>query len=69
MNAPIIPDDEEPLRIKAVAKALGISDKTVRRWIDHGKLVSVKMGGLRVIRRRDFDEFWKKLNPTEAKNV
>ena len=65
MNGPIISDDDEPLRIKAVAKAAGVSDKTVRRWIDFRKLVSMKMGGLRVIRRKDFNDFWKKLKPPE----
>ena len=42
-------EDERPLRIKTVAEWLGVSEKTVRRLIDHGEIVSVKIGGLRMI--------------------
>ena len=69
MNAPLIPEDEQPLRIKTVAEWLGVSEKTVRRTIDDGKIVSVKMGGLRVVRRRDFKTYWKKLNVPKDKNL
>jgi excisionase family DNA binding protein len=65
----LMPEDEQPLRIKEVAEGLRVSQKTVRRWIDHGKLISVKMGGLRVILRRDFNAFWKTINPSEGENV
>jgi excisionase family DNA binding protein len=69
MNAPLISDDERPVRIKTIAEWAGVSQKTVRRWIDSGELKSVKMGGLRVVLPRDFREFWEKINPSEDKNV
>ena len=65
MNETLLSEDEQPFRIKTVAEWLGVSEKTVRRSIDHGKIASVKTGGLRVIRRRDFDDFWRKLKPPE----
>jgi excisionase family DNA binding protein len=49
------------LRIKTVAEWLGVSEKTVRRLIDHGKIVSVKIGGLRMILRRDFKAYLQQL--------
>jgi excisionase family DNA binding protein len=41
------------LRIKEVAEFLRSSDKTVRRLIDEGKLRSVKLRGLRLVRASD----------------
>ena len=32
-------------KIKAVAKLLDLSEKTIRRWIREGKLKAVKIGG------------------------
>lgn len=69
VNAPIIPEDEVPFRIKDVAERMGVSDKTVRRRIDEGKLPSVKMGGLRVILRRDFEVYWQQLKGVGGQNV
>jgi excisionase family DNA binding protein len=69
MNAVLIPDDEQPLRIKTVAAWLGVSEKTVRRLIDHGKILSVKMGGLRVILRRDFKAYLQQLKGMGGQNV
>jgi len=48
MNAPAT---SPLLRIKDVAAFLGFSDKTVRRLIDSGKLESVKIRGLRLVRQ------------------
>ena len=45
MNAAIL------LRIKAAAAFVGVSDKTIRRLIDSGKLESVKIGGLRMVKQ------------------
>lgn len=39
------------LRIKEAAAFLRSSDKTVRRLIDSGKLESVKIRGLRLVRQ------------------
>lgn len=69
VNAPLIPEDQEPFRIKKVAECLGISDKTVRRRIDEGKIPSVKMGGLRVIWRCDFEAYWRQLKGMGGQNV
>jgi excisionase family DNA binding protein len=69
MNAVPLPEDDQPLRIKAVANWLGISDKTVRRRIDSGEIESVKMGGLRVVPRRNLRAYWEKVNQTGGHNV
>ncbi len=62
MNASLLPDDDQPLRIKVIAEWLGISDKTVRRRIDSSQIKSVKMGGLRVVLRRDFKAYLQSLS-------
>ena len=62
MNTVLLPPEEQPLRIKEIAQWLGVGDKTVRRRIDSGAIKSVKMGGLRVVLRRDFEAYWKNLN-------
>lgn len=43
------------LRIKEVAEILRVSEKTVRRLIDEGKLRSIKVRGLRLVRASDLD--------------
>lgn len=54
MNAPApLPNGESLLRIKEAAACLRSSDKTVRRLIIEGKLRSVKIRGLRLIRQSD----------------
>lgn len=68
-NSILLPNDERPVRIKTIAEWAGVSEKTVRRWIDSGHLKSVKMGGLRVVLPRDFREFWEKINSSEGTNV
>jgi len=65
----LLPADDQPLRIASVAAWLGVADKTVRRRIDSGEIRSVKMGGLRVILRCDFEAYWEKLNPTGGSDV
>ncbi len=39
------------LRIKEAAEFIRASDNTVRRLIDSGRLESVKIGGLRLVRQ------------------
>lgn len=54
MNAPTpLPNGESFLRIKEAAACLRSSDKTVRRLIVEGKLPSIKIRGLRLIRTGD----------------
>ena len=69
MNAADLPDDDQPLRIKVVAKWLDVNPKTVRRRISSGVIKSVKMGGLRVILRRDFKAYWQQLTQTGGEHV
>lgn len=69
MNAAQLPEDDQPLRIKTIAEWLGVSDKTVRRRMDSLEIKSVKMGGLRVVLRRDFKTYWQKLTQTGGKHV
>jgi excisionase family DNA binding protein len=65
----ILPEDEQPLRIKAIGGWLGVSDKTVRRRLDNGDIPSVKMGGLRVVLRRDLKAYWEKLKKKGGPDV
>lgn len=53
----ILPDDILPMRLKSVAKLVEVSEKTVRRWIQSGLLRSHKLGGSRVVRKRDLRTF------------
>lgn len=62
MNAPLLSEDDRPLRLDAVAEWLGVAVKTVRRLIDTGKLRSVKIGGLRMVFLRDLKGYLKNLN-------
>jgi molybdopterin-binding protein len=46
------------LRIKEAAGLLGVSDDTVRRWIDQGRLPAVRLeNGRKGVRGRDLAEF------------
>ena len=54
---PVLPEDVLPLRLKTVAQLTEVSEKTVRRWIQRGLLRSHKLGGARVVRRRDLRSF------------
>lgn len=69
MNPQLLPEDDQPLRIKMIAEWLGVSDKTVRRLINHGHLKSVKMGGLRMVLRRDFKAYLQQLSRSGGVNV
>ncbi|MFZ4779947.1 MAG: helix-turn-helix domain-containing protein [Terrimicrobiaceae bacterium] len=69
MNAADLPDDDQPLRIKVVAQWLDVNPKTVRRRISSGAIKSVKMGGLRVILRRDFKAYWQQLTQSGGGHV
>lgn len=40
--------------------------QTVRRRLDAGEIRSVKMGGLRLILRRDLRAYWEKINGAAA---
>ena len=62
-------EEERPMRIKEVAGWLGISAKTVRRRIDSGEIESVKMGGLRVVPRRNFRAYWHRINQSGGQHV
>lgn len=53
----ILRDEDRLLRLKTVAAETDVSEKTVRRWIDLRGLRSQKLGGLRVVRKRDLMAF------------
>ena len=48
-------DNKEYLKISEAAKLLGISQKTVYRWVVSGELAASRVGGLHLIRRADLD--------------
>lgn len=52
-----IADADRLLRLKAIAAETNVCEKTVRRWIDLHGLPSKKLGGLRVVRKRDLLAF------------
>ena len=60
MNTPLQRETSSLLRIKDVAAFLGFSEKTVRRLIDSGKLASVKIRGLRLVRQSSLLELIEK---------
>ena len=47
------------LSIKEVADMLGVSQKTIRRHIQSGKLISSKLGGVHRIQKSEFQKFLK----------
>jgi len=57
---PILEDEDRRLRLKDIACVTGFSEKTVRRWIDLHGLPSHKLGGMRVVIKRDLMAFLKK---------
>lgn len=50
-----LPNGDSLLRIREAAACLRSSDKTVRRLITDGKLPSIKIRGLRLIRASDLN--------------
>ena len=60
----ILRDDDRLLRVKAIAAETNVCEKTVRRWIDLHGLRSQKLGGLRVVRKRDLVAFLNQASAT-----
>lgn len=57
------------MRIRQAAELLGVSDDTVRRWIDNGALpASQDHAGRKVIAGRALAEFWRKNAPAPPPN-
>ena len=48
---------EQLLRIPDIARLCGVSDKTVRRWIDKGHLVARRLGSQWRVHPRDYAAF------------
>lgn len=46
------------LRAAEIARLKGVSLRTVRRWIASGVLPSAKVGGVRLVARRDLDRLF-----------
>ena len=61
----ILPDGDRLLRLKAIAAETDVCEKTVRRWIDLRGLRSQKLGGLRVVRKRDLVAFLDQQGPSQ----
>jgi len=53
----IVPKDRDFLSVKEVADLLYLSDRTIRLWIDIGKLPAFKIGKLWRIRKQDLIEY------------
>jgi molybdopterin-binding protein len=57
------------MRIRQAAELLGVSDDTVRRWIDNGTLpASQDQAGRKVISGRVLAEFWRGNAPSPPPN-
>ncbi len=58
---------EYTLTSAEVARLLDVTDETVRRWAEQGKLAHVRLpSGHRRFRRGDLDEFMQPPEPNEA---
>jgi len=55
-----MPDGERLYRINEVAELLRVSDKTIRRMIDTGQLISRKIRGIHLIRWSDLKNLIRK---------
>ena len=51
------PKDRDFLSVREVAKLLYVSDRTIRLWIDVGKLPAFKIGKLWRVRKQDLIEY------------
>jgi excisionase family DNA binding protein len=60
------PAPVEFLSIKQAATALSVSPKTIRSWIDAGKLKAANVGRLRRIPRREIERFTANSNTEDA---
>lgn len=44
------------LRPRQIAELLGVTERTIRRWIADGTLPSVKLGGARLVARATLEQ-------------
>ena len=44
------------LRPRQIAEVLGVTERTIRRWIADGTLPSVKLGGARLVARATLEQ-------------
>ncbi len=44
------------LRPRQIAEMLGVTERTIRRWIADGTLPSVKLGGARLVARATLEQ-------------
>jgi len=52
--------DNKPLSLKTLEEYLGVSRRTLFRWIKDGHLPAIKMGGRWVVREHDLELFLKR---------
>ncbi len=54
------------LRPRRIAEVLGVTERTIRRWIADGTLPSVKLGGARLVARVTLEQqLGARLDPSE----
>jgi len=49
--------DKKLLRVSEAAQYFGVHERTIRLWIDHGKLIAEKPAGIIFISRKSILEF------------
>jgi excisionase family DNA binding protein len=48
-------NEQEFLRVAEVAKIIGVSERTVQRWVEDKVIKSSKLGGVRLIPKKEID--------------
>ncbi len=61
--------DDEFLTTKQIAKALKKNLGTIQRWCREGKLPAAKIEGTYIVRRLDFDEWFRSKLPISRSSV
>jgi excisionase family DNA binding protein len=56
-QATTLPNGDQLLRLREVAAVMKLSEKTVRRLIDAGKLLSIKISGFRMVKASELQRF------------
>src|SRR5215212_7384726 len=59
----------ELLKLTEVAKELGVSEQTARRYVKTGKLPAIYLGGRYMIRREDLEEFLRQAQVKPGENL
>ena len=57
-------DGREHLRARDIARLMGVSTRTVRRWIANEIIPSIKVGGVRVVPKAELTRLLSPLSTT-----